>query len=189
MVRVLVACEFSGTVRDAFSLRGHDAWSCDLEPSMKPGKHILGDVMAHLDGIDGKPWDMMLAFPPCRYLCRAGARYWADPSRRALQDTAVEFVRALWSTPIGKVCIENPPGCLSSRFSPIFQTIQPWQFGDGFTKLTCLWLRGLPPLMDTIIDQGRVSWTQKNNPRSKQRSRRRSLTFPGIATAMAAQWG
>lgn len=187
-MRVLVACEFSGVVRDAFALRGHRAVSCDLDPSETPGEHLIGDVRDHLDGIDGQPWDMMLAFPPCTYLTRAGSRYWSDPSRRALQDTAVDFVRALWNAPIPKVCIENPPGCLSSRFNPIFQTIQPWQFGHGFTKLTCLWLRGLPPLIDTIIHQSRVSWTEKNNPRSKQRSRRRSRTFPGIAEAMANQW-
>jgi len=185
VVRVLISCEFSGVVRDAFALRGHDAWSCDLDPTERPGQHIIGDVLAHLDN----GWDMMLAFPPCTYLTRAGSRYWADPTWRAHQDTAVKFVRALWEAPIQKVCIENPPGCLSSRFNPIFQTIQPWQFDHGYTKLTCLWLRGLPPLMDTIIHSGRISWTEKNNPRSKQRSRRRSRTFPGIAAAMAAQWG
>jgi site-specific DNA-cytosine methylase len=188
-LNILVACEFSGAVRDAFALRGHRAVSCDLDPSETPGEHILGDARDHLDGIAGEPWDLMLAFPPCTYLTRAGARYWSDPSRRALQDTAVEFVRALWNAPISRVCIENPPGCLSSRFNQVFQTIQPWQFGHGYTKLTCLWLRGLPPLMDTLIDQGRISWTKKNDPRSKQRSRRRSRTFPGIAKAMAEQWG
>ena len=181
---MLVACEFSGVVRDAFALRGHDAVSCDLDPSETPGQHILGNCLDHLD----QSWDMMIAFPPCTYLSRVGARYWADPSRRALQDAAVDFVQALWEAPIPRVCIENPPGCLSSRFNPIFQTIQPWQFGHGYTKLTCLWLRGLPPLIDTVIHRGRISWTEANNPRSKQRSRRRSRTFPGIAAAMANQW-
>jgi site-specific DNA-cytosine methylase len=187
-VRILVACEFSGAVRDAFALRGHTAISCDLDKSETPGQHILGDVRDHLAGIDGKPWDMMIAFPPCTFLTRAGSRYWSNPTWRAGQDAAVEFVRALWEAPIPRVCIENPPGCLSSRFNPVFQTIQPWQFGHGYTKLTCLWLRGLPPLIDTIIHQGRTSWCEKNNPRSKQRSRRRSRTFPGIAEAMANQW-
>jgi len=188
-MRILVACEFSGVVRDAFSRRGHTAVSCDLDPSETPGEHILGDVRAHLEGIDGKPWDMMLAFPPCTYLTRAGARYWHNPTWRDGQNAAVEFVRALWEAPIERVCIENPPGCLGSRFNPVFQTIQPWQFGHGYTKLTCLWLRGLPPLIDTIIHQGRQSWTEKNCASSKQRSRRRSRTFPGIAEAMSNQWG
>jgi site-specific DNA-cytosine methylase len=188
-VRVLVACEFSGVVRDAFALRGHFAVSCDLDESETPGRHIRGDVRDHLSGFDGQPWDMLLAFPPCTYLTRAGARLWSDPARRKHQDTAVDFVRALWDAPIHRVCIENPPGCLSSRFNPVFQTIQPWQFGHGYTKLTCLWLRGIPPLIDTVIHSGRVSWTEQNNPRSKQRSRRRSLTFQGIADAMANQWG
>jgi site-specific DNA-cytosine methylase len=184
-VRILIACEFSGVVREAFRRRGHDATSCDLLPSEIPGPHIIGDVSAQLDA----RWDMLLAFPPCTYLTRAGSRYWQNPTWRAGQDAAVDFVRLLWDAPISRVCIENPPGCLGSRFSPIFQTIQPWQFGHGYTKLTCLWLRGLPPLMDTLHDQGRVSWTEKNNPRSKQRSLRRSRTFPGIAQAMADQWG
>jgi len=188
-VRILIACEFSGVVRDAFRRGGHDAVSCDLDPSETPGQHLLGDVLDHLDGIDGHPWDMMIAFPPCTYLCRAGARYWRDPLRRKRQDDAVGFVRTLWHAQIPRVCIENPPGCLSSRFNPVFQTIQPWQFGHGYTKLTCLWLRGLPPLIDTVIHQGRESWTERNNPMSKQRSRRRSRTFPGIAEAMANQWG
>ena len=181
---MLVACEFSGVVRDAFALRGHDAWSCDLDPSETPGQHIHADVLTQLD----QGWDMMIAFPPCTYLTRAGSRYWKDPTWRAGQDAAVDFVRALWEAPIPRVCIENPPGCLSSRFNPVFQTIQPWQFGHGYTKLTCLWLRGLPPLIDTIIHRGRISWVEANNPRSKQRSRRRSRTFPGIAEAMANQW-
>lgn len=185
---ILVACEFSGVVRDAFALRGHRAISCDLDPSETPGEHILGDVRAHLVGFEGQPWDMMIAFPPCTYLTRAGSRFWKDPQWQARQATAVEFVRTLWEAPIPRVCIENPPGCLSSRFNPVFQTIQPWQFGHGYTKLTCLWLRGLPPLIDTVIHSGRTSWTEKNNPKSKQRSRRRSRTFPGIAEAMASQW-
>jgi len=188
-VRILIACEFSGVVRDAFALRGHFAVSCDLDKSETPGRHILGDVRDHLDRFDGSPWDMMIAFPPCTYLTRAGSRFWHEPSWRAGQDTAVDFVRQLWEAPIPRVCIENPPGCLSSRFNPVFQKIQPWQFGHGFTKLTCLWLRGLPPLIDGVQHQGRESWTEKNNPRSKQRSRRRSRTFPGIAEAMANQWG
>ena len=185
---ILVACEFSGVVRDAFALRGHRAISCDLDPSETPGEHILGDVRDHLDGIDGQPWDMAIAFPPCTYLTRAGSRYWSDSTWRAHQDTAVEFVRTLWEAPIPRICIENPPGCLSSRFNPVFQTIQPWQFGHGFTKLTCLWLRGLPPLIDTVIHSGRTSWTDANSTSSKQRSRRRSRTFSGIAAAMADQW-
>lgn len=171
--------------RDAFALRGHDAWSCDLEPSERPGQHITGDVLDHLDG----SWDLLLAFPPCQYLTRAGSRYWADPTWRAHQVEAGGFALRLWRAPIPRIAIENPPGRLPEFLGHFHQTIQPWYFGHGYTKLTCLWLKGLPPLIDTVQATQRESWTEKNNPRSKQRSRRRSRTFPGFAAAMAAQWG
>jgi len=186
---VLIACEFSGVVRDAFSLRGHDAWSCDLLPTRTPGQHIQGDVLDHLDGSDGHVWDMMIAFPPCTHLTRAAARYWHDPTWRAAQLVDGTFALALWSAPVPKVAIENPPGRLPEFLGRFHQTIQPWQFGHPYTKLTCLWLQGLPPLMDLYHNVGRRSWTEANNPRSHQRSLRRSLTFPGIARAMAEQWG
>ena len=184
-MRVLIACEFSGVVRDAFARRGHDAVSCDLVVSERPGPHHVGDVLEVLD----EPWDMVLAFPPCRFLTRAGSRYWSDPTWRAEQVRAGEFARLFWRSPIPRVCIENPPGRLPEFLGPFQQTVQPWQFGHGFTKLTCLWLHGLPPLLDSANHSGRRSWTEANNPRSNQRSRRRSRTFPGIAAAMAAQWG
>jgi hypothetical protein len=183
-VRVLVACEFSGRVRDQIALRGHVAVSCDLLPSETPGRHVRGDVLSLLD--DG--WDMMLAFPPCTYLTRAGSRFWKDPTWHQRQLDAADFVRRLWAAPIQRICIENPPGYLSTVLGPRFQTVQPWHFDEPYTKLTCLWLKGLPPLMTGIHHRGRISWTEKNNPRSKQRSARRSRTFPGIARAMAEQW-
>ena len=184
-VRVLIACEISGVVRDAFRKRGHDAVSCDLEPSLTPGPHIQADVLDHIN--DG--WDMMLAFPPCTFLTRAGSRYWHDPVWRAGQLAAGAFCLALWAAPIRRIAIENPPGRLPEFLGRFSQTIQPWHFGHPYTKLTCLWLEGLPPLMDSYHHRGRLSWTEANSSRSKQRSRRRSLTFPGIAEAMAAQWG
>lgn len=184
-VRVLVACERSGRVRDQFALRGHDVWSCDTQPSLTPGQHILGDVLAHIDG----SWDMLLAFPPCTFLTRAGSRYWSDPTWRAAQLAAGAFALALWSAPVPRIMIENPPGRLPEFLGKFHQTIQPFHFGHEYTKLTCLWLQGLPPLMSTVLHRGRISWTEKNNSRSNQRSNRRSLTFPGIAQAMADQWG
>jgi hypothetical protein len=185
VVRILVACEFSGVVRDAFTLRGHDAWSCDLLPSRSPGKHIQGDVLDHLD----QSWNMMIAFPPCTHLTRAASRYWHDPTWRTAQLVDGTFALALWSAPIEKIAIENPPGRLPEFIGRFNQTIQPWHFGHPYTKLTCLWLQNLPPLMDTCHSQGRMSWVKKNDPRSKQRPLRRSLTFAGVAQAMAQQWG
>ena len=172
-------------VRDAFRRLGHEAVSCDIEPSERPGPHLQQDVRSVL--ADG--WDMLLAFPPCRYLTRAGSRFWRDPTWRAGQEVAGAFALELWTAPIARVCIENPPGCLPRYLGRFHQTVQPWHFGHGYTKLTCLWLRGLPPLMDTVQSARRESWTEKNNSRSKQRSRRRSRTFSGVAEAMAAQWG
>jgi len=172
-------------VRNQFELAGHDTWSCDLIPSIRPGKHIQGDVLDHIN--DG--WDMMIAFPPCTHLTRAGSRYWSDPEWRAGQILDGTFALALYSAPIAKIAIENPPGRLPEFIGPFSQTIQPWHFGDPYTKLTCLWLQDLPPLMDSYHHQGRTSWTEANNPRSKQRPLRRSITSPGIAKAMADQWG
>ncbi len=184
-MRVLIACEFSGIVRDAFRWRGDDAISCDLVRSLRPGPHIIGDVRGVL--CDG--WDLLIAFPPCRFLTRAGSRYWKDDAWAAGQDRAGQFCRSLWEAPIGRICIENPPGALPHYLGRFNQTFQPWQFGHPFTKLTCLWLKRLPPLMESARSRGRRSWVQANNPHSKQRTRRRSLTFPGVASAMAAQWG
>ena len=183
-MRVLIACEFSGVVRDAFIRAGDDAVSCDIVPSDRPGPHHIGNVLAILRS----GFDMMVAFPPCRYLTRAGSRFWPDPAWRAGQHRAGRFIQALWAAPIPRICIENPPGAVPRYIGRFHQTIQPWHFGHPYTKLTCLWLKGLPPLIDSGQSCGRRSWTEANNAKSKQRSRRRSRTFEGVARAMAAQW-
>lgn len=178
-MRVLAACEFSGRVRDAFAARGHDAWSCDLLPA--PGRHICGDVREHLEG-----WDLIIAFPPCTYLCSSGARWWRN--RQAEQQAAIEFVRLLWDAPCTRVAIENPIGRLSTVWRRPDQIIQPWMFGHGEVKATCLWLRGLPLLHPTEVVSGRSARIHRM-PDSSRRSLIRSLTYPGIAKAMAEQWG
>jgi hypothetical protein len=193
-MRVLIACEFSGIVRDAFRARGHDAWSCDLLPSERPGPHIQGDVRNVLS--DG--WDLMVAHPSCQYLSRAGAR-WASPERDALALGAVAFVLELWNAPIPRVAIENPIGKLNQLWRYPDQTIEPFHFGDPYTKRTCLWLRGLPPLMASVVDPAHAPWVQANyvtrvgrirRPRGNARTARdRSRSFVGIASAMADQWG
>lgn len=144
-MRVLVACEFSGVVRDAFLARGHDAWSCDLLPSERPGPHIQGDVLGHLN--DG--WDLMIAHPPCTYLAVSGARWFKH--RLAEQEAAIQFVHILLNAPISKIALENPVSIISSRIRKPDQIIQPWMFGHGETKKTCLWLIGLPKLLPTDI--------------------------------------
>lgn len=180
--RVLVACEFSGVVRDAFRAMGHDAVSCDLLPSERPGEHIQGDVLHYLN--DG--WDLMIARPPCTYLAVSGARWFAQ--RRPEQETALEFVQQLMAAPIEKIAVENPVSVISTRIRKPNQIIQPWQFGHGETKATCLWLKGLPPLKPSNIVPGRAAAVH-NMPQSKDRWRNRSRTYIGIAKAMAEQWG
>lgn len=181
-MRVLVACEFSGTVRDAFRALGHDAMSCDLLPSERPGPHYQGDVRDVL----GAGWDLMVAHPPCTHLAVSGARWFA--AKRCEQEEALAFVRLLLDAPIPRIALENPVSVISSRIRKPDQTIQPWQFGHGETKATCLWLTGLPPLVPTDIVEGREARVWKMGP-SPERWRERSRTFPGIAAAMAAQWG
>lgn len=193
MSRILIACEFSGVVRDAFRARGHDAWSCDLLPTERPGPHIEGNVLEHLND----RWDLMIAHPPCTYLSRAGARWWRG--REHLADEAAAFVLSLWNAPIPRVAIENPIGQLNRLWRYPDQVIEPWQFGDPYTKRTCLWLRGVPPLMGTVLRSDHVNWLPSNSSgfRRGQRSRRgvvqggkdASRTFPGIAHAMSDQWG
>jgi len=180
-VRVLVACEYSGRVRDAFRSLGHDAVSCDLLPSDAPGPHHQGDVRDLL----GESWDLMVAHPPCTHLAASGARWWKD--KRAEQAAAIEFVRMLWNAPIPRVCIENPIGILPRTIGKATQIIQPWQFGHGETKATCLWLRGLPKLVPTNIVEGRKPVCHFM-PDSKDQWKKRSITYQGIANAMAAQW-
>lgn len=181
-MKILVACEFSGTVRDAFARLGHDAWSCDILPTEVPGDHIQGDVLKILN--DG--WDLMIAHPPCTHLAVSGARWFKD--KKVEQEQALEFVRALLNAPIPKIALENPISIISSKICKPSQIIQPWQYGHGETKATCLWLKGLPLLVPTNIVEGRENRVHLMPP-SENRWRERSRTFKGIAEAMASQWG
>lgn len=180
-MRVLVACEFSGTVRDAFA--GHDAWSVDLLPSERPGKHYCGPIEEFPGLASG--WDILIAHPPCTHLAVSGARWFKE--KRAEQEAALAFVRYLMELPIPRVCIENQVSIISSRIRKPDQIIQPWQFGHGEVKATCLWLKGLPPLKPTNIVEGREARVHRMPP-GPDRWKERSRTFPGIAAAMAEQW-
>lgn len=182
-MRVLVACEFSGTVRDAFAARGHDAWSCDLLPTERPGQHHQGDVLE----VIGDGWDLMIAHPPCTHLAVSGARWWGEKDP-ALQADALDFVRALLAAPIEMIALENPVSCISSAIREPDQVIQPWQHGTGEVKATCLWLKNLPLLRPSCVVEGRDDRVHRMAP-GPDRWRERSRTFPGIAAAMAAQWG
>lgn len=186
MKRVLIACEFSGVVREAFKNKGWDAWSCDLEPSEIEGQHYQCDVMNVLD----KNWDMMIAFPPCTRLCRAGV-HWLD--RKNLWDEMFDsayFFKELLECPIRRIAIENPiphgyaVDAIGRKYD---QIIQPWQFGHGETKATCLWLKNLPKLKPTDIVKGREPRVYMM-PERKSRAKDRSRTYQGIADAMAEQW-
>ncbi len=181
-MRVLVACEFSGAVRDAFAAKGHDAWSCDLLPAETPGQHFECDVLTILD----QGWDLMVAHPPCTHLAVSGARWFKD--KLPEQAEALQFVRQLLDAPIPRIALENPVSIISSRIRKPDQVIQPWQFGHGETKATCLWLKGLPKLVPTDIVEGRTAKVHRMPP-SPDRWKLRSLTYPGIAAAMAQQWG
>jgi hypothetical protein len=183
MKRVLVACEFSGRVRDAFARRGFDAWSCDLLPSETPGNHIQGDVLNCLYG-----WDLIIAHPPCTDLAVSGARWlkqkWQDGRVQAALDFFLKFAYA----PCVRVAIENPVSVVSSYYRKPDQSIQPWQFGHGEVKATCLWLKNLPALVPTDIVSGRSARVHREPP-GPNRWKNRSRSFPGIAEAMAEQWG
>lgn len=181
-MHVLVACEFSGIVRDAFRARGHYAMSCDLLDSERPGPHYKGDVLDTLD--DG--WDLMIAHPPCTRLAVSGARWFH--MYRDEQEAALDFVRALMAAPIKKKAIENPISVISSRIRKPTQVVQPWQFGHGETKATCLWLENLPTLTPTNVVAGREQRVHRMPP-GPNHWKERSRTFEGIAAAMAAQWG
>lgn len=185
-MRVLVACEFSGIVRDAFIGRGHDAISCDLLPSERPGPHHRGNVEWVLSQQAWFGWDLLIAFPPCTHLAVSGARWF--PGKQQEQTEALAFVQRLLDAPISKIALENPIGIISSRIRKPDQIIQPWQFGHGETKATCLWLKGLPRLEPTNIVEGRTPRVHHAAP-SPDRWKERSRTLPGIAEAMAAQWG
>lgn len=182
-MRVLIACEYSGTVRDAFKALGHDAMSCDLLPTEKPGNHYQGDIFDVL--YDG--WDLLIAHPPCTHLAVSGARHFAAKKASGVQDEALDFVRTLLDAPIKHIALENPISIISTRIRKPEQIIQPWMFGHGETKATCLWLKNLPPLMPTDIVEGREARIHKMAP-SPDRWKERSRTFPGIAKAMASQW-
>jgi len=220
-MRVLIACEFSGTVRDAFIARGHDAVSCDMLPTERPGPHIQGDVLDVL----GDGWDLMIAHPPCTHLAVSGARHFAEKRADGRQQAALEFVRRLMAAPIPRWCVENPVSIISSAIRKPDQIIQPYQFGHPESKKTCLWLRGLPCLVPTKTVEpvwmknadgtdyrdskgkryspthylaGRkqlARWAnqtasgQNRLGPSPDRWKLRSATYPGIADAMAAQWG
>ena len=204
-MKVLVACEYSGRVRDAFINKGHEAMSCDLVPTDAPGPHYQGDVMDIIN--DG--WDLLIAFPPCTYLTLTGNKWFkpefADrfPKRHQQRKDAVDFFMKIATMPIPKIAIENPIGVMSRIYRKPDQIIQPWQFGFPTTKATCLWLKGLPTLKPTnIVDKGEVVVSKSGNRMSKwyyetsklplkngARAKARSVTFQGVADAMADQWG
>ena len=179
-----MACEFSGIVRDAFLSRGHDAWSCDVISTESPGPHFQCDVrsLLHLQ----HRWDLLIAFPPCTHLACSGAAWFQR--RRQQQDEALDFVLGLMRAPVARIAIENPVGVISTRIRKPDQIVQPWMFGHGETKATCLWLKNLPVLIPTDIVDGRRPRVH-HEPPSPDRWKNRSRTFTGIAEAMADQWG
>lgn len=182
-MNVLIACEFSGIVREAFAARGHNAWSCDLLDTEIYGNHYQDDV---LNIIEHEKWDLMIAHPPCTHLAVSGARWFKD--KIAEQNAALDFVQLLMDAPIDKICLENPISIISTRIRKPDQIIQPWMFGHGETKATCLWLKGLPHLQPTNIVSGRVGRVHHESP-GPERWKNRSRTYQGIADAMAEQWG
>lgn len=200
-MRVLVACEFSGIVRDAFIARGHDAISCDIIDSKRPGPHIRGDVRSVLND----DWDMMVAFPPCTDLSVINASHWTQKQADGRQEWALNFIRRLMDAPIYRIAIENPVGRISTAIRKPDQIIQPYWFGHPWRKRTCLWLKHLPPLYATryvVYEQhwvdggnrtrngaGSVSDEHFGSKTDFERSQHRSMTFTGIAEAMASQWG
>ncbi len=181
-MKILIACEFSGIVRDAFARLGHDVISCDLLPSERSGNHYQGDCRNILDN----GFDLMIAHPPCTYLAVSGARWFKD--RMSQQLEALEFVKTLMLAPINKIAIENPISVISTKIRKPDQIIQPWMFGHPETKATCLWLKGLPKLIPNNIVDGRNNRVHKEPP-GIDRWKRRSRTLEGIAEAMATQWG
>ena len=191
-MKVLIACEYSGIVRDAFAAKGHDAWSCDILPTENAGNHFQGDVLEYLD----KGWDMMIAHPPCTYLSNAGARFLypkgkLNEDRYKLGLKAKEFFMALYNAPINKICVENPISSKIFTLPKYLQIIQPYEYGHPIQKRTCLWLKNLSQLKPTNITYKKQStkipgnWFNKGG---KDRQKNRSKFFKGIAKAMAAQW-
>lgn len=193
-MNVLVACEYSGTVRDAFARRGHYAMSCDLLPSEAPGLHWQGDVLEILDC----GWDLVIMHPPCTHLAVSGAKHFAEKRADGRQQAALDFVGKLMECKAPRWALENPVSIISSHFRKPDQIVQPWMFGEEFTKTTCLWLNNLPPLVPTkIVGKGERHVTKGGNslpkwynlPPSPDRWKKRSATFIGLAEAMADQWG
>jgi site-specific DNA-cytosine methylase len=185
-VKVLIACEYSGIVRSAFEKRGHNAWSCDILPTEIPGNHIQDDVLKHLD----KEWDLMIAHPPCTHLAVSGARWFKYKQKEQLE--AINFVKTLLKADINKIALENPVSIISSKIRKQDQIVQPYFFGDKFSKKTCWWLKNLHKLKPTnIVDKGEfVIHGGKRIPKwYSNRERKRDKTFPGMAKAMAEQWG
>lgn len=192
-MKVGVLCEFSEVVRDAFLAKGHDAISCDLLPTERPGPHIQGDCLAH----DWSDYDLLICHPPCTYLCNTGVQWLhKDPTRWGRMEKAASFFSLLWDLPVPKICIENPVPHKYANLPPYSQTIQPFQFGHRNSKRTCLWLKGLPHLKPTrvvdpdmqVLRSGRkIDRTYSNTPK-KDRGKLRSTTYQGIADAMASQW-
>lgn len=198
-IRVLVACEYSATVRDAFRARGFDAWSCDLLPTEgDPRWHIQGDA---LEAVYGQQWDLLIGHPPCQFLTYAGASSWNKPGRQEARTASMAFFRALWDAPIAHIALENPRGLPCKEISRPHQEVNPFEFGEAQRKRICLWLKKLPPLMATmLVDvQPSVTYIRKTGPRAGQRyngywhqgrtAKERARFFPGIAAAMADQWG
>jgi site-specific DNA-cytosine methylase len=186
-MRVLVACEYSGIVRDAFIAAGHNAVSCDLLPSERPGPHYQCDVMDLLSATkdDIHPFDIMIAHPPCTHLAVSGARWFKEKQQEQVE--ALEFVKKLMAASVPRICIENPISIISSKIRKPDQIVQPWMFGHGETKATCLWLKNLQPLQPTAIVEGREHRVHRMPP-GPDRWKERSRTYPGLAAAMAAQW-
>jgi len=191
-VRVLVACEYSGTVRDAFTRVGHFAVSCDLLPTESPGLHWQGDVF----DVVGQGWDLMIAHPPCTHLAVSGAAWFKEKIADGRQQEALDFVQRLMDLPIPMIAIENPVSVISSKIRKPDQIIQPWMFGHMEQKATCLWLKGLPKLIETVNVKEEMMKLPKNQrerlhylPPGPDRAKLRSKTFDGIANAMADQWG
>lgn len=210
-MRVLIACEYSGIMRDAFAERGHEAWSCDLIPTEKEGPHLLGDVRQFLGSCQAnnfKHWDLMIAHPPCTYLSYAATAYWDQPGRIKKRIEALELFRTLWESDIEKICIENPLGIADAVITKRTQIIQPYYFGDSDLKRTCLWLKNLPKLKYTMeetlfesataVDKPSPLYVDKSGKKryftesiggGKRQGHKRSKSFEGIARAMADQWG
>jgi len=196
-MKVLVACEFSGTVRDAFIERGHDAISCDLEPSERTGPHYQGDVR---DILYSENWDLLIGHPPCTYLTTAANRFYNSPGRREKREDAIKFFTELINAPVPHIAIENPVGYINSIYREPDQIVQPYYFGHQVKKTTCLWLKNLPSLKPTnLLEEPKdyktyrngknASWCERVSGTKAQKAKIRSRTFQGLAEAMADQWG